>query len=458
MSLRSAIETATTGVDRWVWGAGHALHLNRFLDQSCLNGHREALAGKSVLIRTADQLTSAAALIELDGIASRILVCPPDIKQDHVPIIAAQAEIDAVVTTGDQPSVTALGANRTVICQHLPTPAARSPSPELETEWLLLTSGTTGAPKIVRHTLQSLTGVIRPAAVGKAPAIWSTFYDFRRYGGLQIFLRAIVGGGSLVLSDANEPVSDFLDRLAARGVTHMSGTPSHWRRALMNTNVSVFNPSYVRMSGEIADQKIIDSLRETFPKAAIGHAYASTEAGVVFAVDDELEGFPASMIGTSDLGIEVKLVDDTLRIKSRLTATNYVGPGAPPLRDDDGFVDTGDIVERRGDRYYFVGRRGGIINVGGLKVHPEEVEAVINRHRAVHMSLVKSRKNPITGAIIVADVVLTARDAVADEAQLRSEILTECREVLPSYKVPALVRFVPKLDIAESGKLIRPNA
>ena len=66
----------------------------------------------------------------------------------------------------------------------------------------------------------------------------------------------------------------------------------------------------------------------------------------------------------------------------------------------EGFVDTGDIVERRGDRYYFVGRRGGIINVGGLKVHPEEVEAIINRHPDVRMSLVHSRKNPITGAAV----------------------------------------------------------
>ena len=77
-----------------------------------------------------------------------------------------------------------------------------------------------------------------------------------------------------------------------------------------------------------------------------------------------------------------------------------------PLADKDGFVDTRDMVELRGDRYYFVGRRDGVINVGGLKVHPEEVEAVINRHPGVQMSLVKARKNPFTGAVVVADVVV----------------------------------------------------
>src|SRR5208283_2835099 len=121
-----------------------------------------------------------------------------------------------------------------------------------------LTSGTTGGPKIVRHTFRSLTGAILPDEWLAQPPIWSTFYDIRRYGGLQIFLRAITCGYSMVLSDSREPVTHFLARLSAHGVTHMSGTPSHWRRALMSANVDVLTLSYVRLSGEIADQKIID--------------------------------------------------------------------------------------------------------------------------------------------------------------------------------------------------------
>ena len=99
----------------------------------------------------------------------------------------------------------------------------------------------------------------------------------------------------------------------------------------------------------------------------------------------------------------------------------------PALTDADGFVDTGDMVEQRGDRLYFVGRRSGIINVGGLKVHPEEVEAVINRHAGVRMSLVKARANPITGAIVVADVVprgaVPAESMASSQAALKAEIL-----------------------------------
>ena len=181
------------------------------------------------------------------------------------------------------------------------TPA--SPA-RLRTEWVLLTSGTTGVPKMVMHSLAGLTAAIAPQSPADGAAVWGTFYDIRRYGGLQIFLRAVLGGASLVLSSAGEPVADHLARLAHRGVTHLSGTPSHWRRALMSPAIRIIAPRYVRLSGEIADQAILDGLRAVFPEASIGHAYASTEAGVAFDVNDGLAGFPAAFVGDVRDGVE----------------------------------------------------------------------------------------------------------------------------------------------------------
>jgi acyl-coenzyme A synthetase/AMP-(fatty) acid ligase len=131
----------------------------------------------------------------------------------------------------------------------------------------------------------------------------------------------------------------------------------------------------------------------------------------------------------------------------------------PALSDADGYVDTGDMLELRGGRYYFVGRRGGIINVGGLKIHPEEVETVINRHPAVSMSLVKGRRNPVTGAIVVAELVL-ADPEQADETrgQVKEAVLDLCRQTLPPHKVPASVKFVDSLAVTAGGKLERPLA
>jgi len=152
--------------------------------------------------------------------------------------------------------------------------------------------------------------------------------------------------------------------------------------------------------------------------------------------------------------VELRVVDGSLRLRSSRAANRYLNADAPKLVGADGFVDSGDMVERRGDRYHFVGRRGGIINVGGLKVHPEEIEAVINRHPAVRMSLVKGRRNPITGAIVVAEVVLKDREPEAGAA-LRESILAACRAELAPFKTPASVRFVDALAVTAGGKLER---
>lgn len=102
--------------------------------------------------------------------------------------------------------------------------------PVVDTRWLMLTSGTTGRPKIVAHTLEGLTGAIGADGASGPGPVWATFYDIRRYGGLQILLRALLGGGSLVLSHPGESLGDHVERLIACGVTHMSGTPSHCAR------------------------------------------------------------------------------------------------------------------------------------------------------------------------------------------------------------------------------------
>jgi acyl-coenzyme A synthetase/AMP-(fatty) acid ligase len=431
--------------------ADRSLRFADFSSATSLGGARERLADRAVLLAASDQLRTAAALIELDGLARRLVLCPPDLDPRLLGEIASIAEIDAVVHDADRPPPAGLGV-ASVSCG-LPLRLSSQPSlPRIATEWVLLTSGTTGAPKLVSHSLATLTGAFAASAQTE-PQNWATFYDIRRYGGLQILLRAIAGAGSLTLTDPSEPLDDFLERAAARGVTHVSGTPSHWRRVLMSRAAHRFAPDYVRLSGEIADDAVIAGLKALFPKARIAHAYASTEAGVGFEVRDGEAGFPASYLGERSDGVAMKIVDGSLRIRSARGASHYIGRDMPPLRDHDGFIDTGDMIERRRARCHFVGRRGGVINVGGSKVHPEEIEAVINRQAGVRASLVKARRSPIAGAIVVADVVLDGA-APKDEA-IRDNILAACRAELAPYKAPAVIRFVPKLPMTTAGKLAR---
>jgi acyl-coenzyme A synthetase/AMP-(fatty) acid ligase len=426
-------------------------------------GHRaatEAFRNRSVLIYTSDQLGTALALIALDGIAGRVVICPDKFPAELLPAVIARADVDAVVSDLLE-SLDGLGQFRGPV--HKPEELA-PPTENVggaKTEWILFTSGTTGVPKLVVHTLQTLVGPIDRARSLGAHSVWSTFYDVRRYGGLQILLRALVAGGSMVLSSSWEAPADILKRMSSEVVTYVSGTPSHWRLALMSGRQNLIAPRYVRMSGEVADQAIIAALRATYPNAAVSHAFASTEAGVVFDVDDGKAGFPARFFSSQNGSLTLGIKDSSLRVRSPRVARRYLGNDMPPIVDMDGFVDTGDTIELRDDRYYFVGRREGIINIGGQKVHPEEIEAVINQHPEVQMSLVKARRSPIVGAIVVAEVVPLSPRAAADGDSsqgvdpLIGEVLQLCRAALAPFKVPASVRIVPSLNISAAGKLVR---
>ena len=388
-----------------------------------------------------------------------MVLCPADFPRHHIPFVIAAAEVDALIFDRET-AATAGDFSCAIECTAMIAPRAVNRTVSEQTEWVLLTSGTTGLPKLTVHTLDSLTGAMRVAATTAPPVVWGTFYDIRRYGGLQIFLRSILSSASLVLSHPQETTATYLSRAGRRGVTHISGTPSHWRHELMSPAAGKIAPQYVRLSGEIADQGILDHLQSFYPQARVAHAFASTEAGLAFEVNDGLAGFPVEVIERSAGDVEMKVENGTLRIRSNRTATRYLGRECGSLKDAEGFVDTGDVLQLRDGRYYFSGRRDGVINVGGQKVHPEEVEAIINRHPQVRMSLVRTRKNPFTGSIVVADIVLEeAPDNTNGRIdELKQELLHFCRKQLSPYKVPASINFVPALAVSATGKLARYHA
>jgi len=458
ISLWNAVIASVGGSDSIVGSAEVHVASGDLVRGSILNGRGEELRGRSVVIMTAGQLSTALAMFELDGIARRIVIYPYELTLDYLSFVIGATNAAAIVSDRS-----ALPGGSASVRHYTPGPHTIIPrnydrNTQQQTEWITFTSGTMGPPKLVVHSLSSLTGAIRCNEILPKRVVWGTLYDIRRFGGLQVFLRAILSGSSLVLSSPTESIGSYLTRAGSFGVTHISGTPSQWRRVLMSGSAHLIAPEYVRLSGEIADQAILNHLRSTYPQARIVHAFGSSEAGTVFEVKDGAAGFPASVIGRG-ANVEMKVQSQTLRVRSPWTASRYLGDDAPVLKDGEGFVDTGDLLDLRDGRYYFIGRRDGRINIGGLKVHPEEVEAVINLHPAVHMSRVRAKKSPITGSIVIADVVLISQPAAESHVvqALQSDLLQFCRKSLPSHKVPVLFRFVSTLAIAESGKMSRGN-
>ena len=424
----------------------HVVRLADLATHSPFGAERARFAGRSVVLAVRDMAKAAAALIDLDGVARRILLCPLDWEPAKLSAAASLIGADALAFDEEGPQPALVVEVRHPV--QLPLRDSAAACPMFETEWVLPTSGTSGPPKLAVHTLRTLMGAVAPAPLQQ----WATFYDIRRYGGLQILLRALAGCGSLQLSGVEERTETFLARLGARSVTHVSGTPTHWRMALFSGAASLIDPEYVRLSGEIADDPLLARLSAVYPRAQIEHAYASTEAGVVFEVSDRRSGFPAAWLDRHG-EIALKIQEGSLHVRTPRRTLRLLGADGLALVDKDGFLDTEDLVETRNDRCYFLGRRGGVINVGGSKVHPEEVEAVLNALEPVRASRVFARSNPITGAVVVAEIVL--RDSAARHENLGREIMAAAQQKLALYKTPAQIRFVAELPMTAAGKLRR---
>lgn len=318
---------------------------------------------------------------------------------------------------------------------------------------LLTTSGTTGAPKVARHSLQRLLGRVSLPNVGGTPPTWLLTYHPASFAGLQVTLASLAGGGTLV-SSARGSVADLAAVALAGGVTHISATPTFWRAFLMALGpaASHLPLRQATLGGEAVDQAILDRLATVFPAAGIAHIYASTEAGALFAVRDRRAGFPSRWLDEMVDEVSLRIKDGILEVQSPRAMRGYLsGTGLDPLTDD-GWLNTRDKVVLRGDRVLFLGRQDSVINVGGANVSPDEVEAVLLRASGVIDARVSGIRNPLSGHVVCAELVL---DSGYDPDSTRREVLALARRELEPYQVPRLVQIVKSIEYSESGKKCR---
>ena len=289
----------------------------------------------------------------------------------------------------------------------------------------LQTSGTTGAPKWAGHSVDALIATIQ---AGKGPARWLLTYNPGSFAGVQVILSALVSGHVLVAPPYGASVGDMADLAVAHDATHISGTPTFWRAFLMALGDRPLPLKAVTLGGEAVDQTLLDALKVRFPDAILRHIYATTELGRIFSVADGRAGFPARLL-TGRLGLSDR---GTLTV---------------------GGIDTGDVVEAIEDRVLFRGRADSMVNVGGVKVFPETVEAHILACPQVQEVRVTSKPNPITGAILVADIVLKPLPG-DHEAEMPEKIRAHIA-ALPRAQRPAALRFVEAIETGATGKKAR---
>jgi acyl-coenzyme A synthetase/AMP-(fatty) acid ligase len=411
---------------------------------------KAALAFPAVALWFHDPLKLALSLIALDGLTKRLLLIPAEAPAQT--IAALLASFGGHVLLTDAPFYAGADSRQILWPEllSLPQTGQRPPlSKQRKTEWIFTTSGTTGPPKLVAHSLHSLSRTIRTAG---SSLCWGQTFDPARFAGMQVFLHAVLGGGSIVMPPFGTTLSDRLVFFHKHGCNAISATPTLWRKIVMTPGHEQLNLIQITLGGEIADEAILRELRRCYPQARITHVYASTEAGAAFSVQDGQAGFPLRFLNQEQGGVDVKVVEGRLFVRTREGALNYVNSDAV-FSDSDGFVDTGDLVQVTEDRCLFIGRVNGSINIGGNKLHPQQVERILLSLPEVAAARVFSKANAITGQIVVAEIVPKNFDT--DANLLKHRMREACLAELERWQVPGIIKIVPELAVNSSHKLSR---
>lgn len=416
------------------------------LTQTLASVDPSAWQGKRVAIGTLSVLEFVSALAFLDGLAQAIVLLPTEDDQSTREARLTQAGIDIVVEGSGFGFVKLLANSDATDTSGKANSATTARPAAIQTTWLLPTSGTTGTPKLIAHTFATLTRSMTTRRIGDNYT-WGSLYSLRRFAGLQVFLQSWMCGTPLILNEEGADLHDVLIRFIELGCNSLSATPSMWRKLAMHPLFDRLTLKQITLGGEIVDQAVLDMLANRFPGTRITHIYASTEAGVGFAVRDGRAGFPADYLLQPPLGVAMRVDEQNhLWFGTKLVQSLAVGA-------ENVWIDSGDVVETQADRIRFLGRANGSINVGGNKVMPEEIESVIKELPEVAFVQVRARKSAMLGSLV--EAAITPMPGTVMDAAFKKQVTTHCRARLEGFKVPAFIVAADGIQLTASGKLLR---
>jgi acyl-coenzyme A synthetase/AMP-(fatty) acid ligase len=317
---------------------------------------------------------------------------------------------------------------------------------------VILTTGTTGVPKAVLHDWGRLLAQVRMADSSQSRA-WALLYPLNHFAGLQVLLHVVKNGLTLAIP-RDRQFSNVWECLLRNRVDSVSATPTFWRMftgQLSAIQAGQLSLRQITLGGEPVGEGILSRLRQLFPEARITQVFATTEIGSCFAVSDGRPGFPAEFLEGSIGNVQLTIRDGQLYVRTATGMVAYVDGSPPPETAGDDWMATGDLVEICDGRVHFLGRKGEVLNVGGVKVYPPTVEEQIRKVNGVRDVRVYGKPNPIAGQIVAADLELS--DGADADAVLVS-VRQVCRATLNRYEQPRELRVVSELR-RSNEKLIR---
>jgi acyl-CoA synthetase (AMP-forming)/AMP-acid ligase II len=375
------------------------------------------------------------------AIGGNVVVPISSASYAHLDSFLATAQVEFRVMPGLMPRVIATGRRAS---HDLYSELRQCASSGL----VLFSSGTSGAHKAAVHDLGLLLDKFKALRHSYRTLV---FLQLDHIGGVNTLFYTLANAGSVVVAAGRMP-RQVCQAIARHGVQLLPTSPTFLNLLLLSEECRRHDLSSLQLityGTEPMPELTLRRVHEAFPKVRLLQTYGLSELGILRS---QSRGPDSLWMRVGGEGFETKIVDGRLFIRAQSAMLGYLN--APSPFDAEGFFDTGDVVERDGDWLHILGRATEIINVGGNKVFPAEVENALLALDNVADVVVHAERSPFVGQIVAATVRLARPE---EPAAFKTRMRLFCQGKLAAYKIPARVAFADSLH-SERFKKVRSAA
>lgn len=311
---------------------------------------------------------------------------------------------------------------------------------------ILFSSGSTGKPKAMVHNLDTLIDSFKDKKEKSMNML--VFLMFDHIGGLNTVFNALCMGACLIIPKIKD-AKTICELIEKYKIMVLPSSPTFLNLILISEEYKNYDLSSLRMityGTETMPESLLLKLKEVFPKVKFLQTFGTSETGISTTSSKSSNSL---FMKLEDINGEYKIVENELWLRSKTQVLGYLNASMDSFTSD-GWFKTGDLVEVDGEYIKIIGRAKEVINVGGQKVLPAEVESIILEMEEISDCMVYGEKNTITGQTVVCDVVLNK-----NIENIKKRVRVFCKDRLDAYKIPTKVNVVDKTNFSDRFKKIR---
>jgi acyl-CoA synthetase (AMP-forming)/AMP-acid ligase II len=311
---------------------------------------------------------------------------------------------------------------------------------------ILFSSGTSGEPKGMLHDLVEFLKRFQRVQPREDRLVQLLLPD--HVGGLDSAFRTIFSGSALIIPLTRSP-EDVTQAIAVYSANILPASPTFLNLLLLSGALESSNYTSLKViayGAELMPLALLKRLNRAFPEVELQQKFGTSETG---AIRIKGAGNQSLDFRINDKDVEWKVVEDELWLRTSSRILGYLNADESSL-EADGWYRTGDAVEQQGDGWLRIkGRQSAVINVGGQKVHPSEVEALLDELADVESVTVFGEFSPITGEQVACRIVTKAKEKVGT---WKRKIRKHCRGRLANWKIPVAVYLETEIEMTQRLK------